>query len=141
VTIGATAPTLGSGDLYIALAEILAAGTLAEDASTPAPVWTPAAELVTTAAFTPPPGALLVAIAAANTTGGGDDTIAVSNTGPALAWGQLAIDPALGIAGIFAAFVPAAPGAVTPPGDAGHIGVRPGELFQSQGRRYRRRWA
>jgi hypothetical protein len=48
----------------VAIYEVTAAGGLAEDPSTPAPVSTTSAKSVTTAHFTPPMGALLVAMCA-----------------------------------------------------------------------------
>ena len=84
VTVGATAPSgLASGNCDIALAEILTAGTLAEDASSPAVV-NANAETVTTASFTPPAGSLLVASAVSNATGSGP--VALTITGGGLTW-------------------------------------------------------
>lgn len=61
VTLGATAPAEASGQILIALLEILAGTGLAEDSSSPAGVNSKTATSVTTASFTPPGGSLLVA--------------------------------------------------------------------------------
>lgn len=89
VTIGGSGPTEGGGGLGVALAEILAAGTLAEDASSPASVSTDTALTITTAAFTPPAGSLLVAVVAANYSGSGVNVLTMSNSGTALTWVKL----------------------------------------------------
>lgn len=70
VTIGASNGGTSGG---VAVAEIPAATTLAEDPSAPAPVSTTTATSVTTAHFTPPMGSLLVAmVSAAGSTSGTD---------------------------------------------------------------------
>ena len=102
VTAGASAPSETAGFIGVALAEILASGTLAEDASSPAPVSSSAAVTVTTASFAPPGGCLLVAMVASNTTGAGDLTLGVSDT-DGLSWALLAQSPSLGTAAVFAA--------------------------------------
>jgi hypothetical protein len=82
VTLGATAPAGAAGATGIALLEILANGTLAEDPSTPAPAYTTTAETVSTASFTPPPGSLLVAMVSSDFTGTAnqDMTMVVSDS-------------------------------------------------------------
>jgi hypothetical protein len=82
VTVGTSAPNTGSGNLVIALLEILKGTGLAEDASSPASVTTIAASTVTTASFTPPGGSLLVAVVACNASYNGTNsmTMAVSDT-------------------------------------------------------------
>lgn len=75
VTLGVVA-TGGESFPDVALAEILSAGALAEDASSPPPLPGPApqnpnlniATTLTTATFSPPGGALIVALAAAQNT-------------------------------------------------------------------------
>lgn len=108
VTIGGSGPSEPSGSYFASLAEILPASgqVLQEDSSSPNPVFTITAEAVTTAQFNPPGGSLLVAMVSTDTTGGGDDSIVMSNSGTALSWTQLVVDPTLGIAGIFIALVP-----------------------------------
>jgi hypothetical protein len=106
VTVGASAPAEVSGDLYIALAEILAAGTLAEDASSPAAV-TASAQTVTTAAFAPPPGSLLVAMAA--TAWAGSGALAVTVSGGGLTWAQLSGTGTVDLASVWIAYVPGVP--------------------------------
>ena len=61
VTLGASAPAGEFNNLV--MAEILASGTLAMDASTPVGLTSAVAASLTTASFSPPPGALLVASA------------------------------------------------------------------------------
>jgi len=63
--------------------EILASGTLAEDASSPAVASTTAATTVTTASFTPPGGSLLVAIVASD---GGATVTTMTVSGGGLSW-------------------------------------------------------
>src|SRR5260370_35673234 len=78
--VGASAPSVGG---QTALVEILAAGTITEDASSPASASTTAAASVATASFTPPPGALLVAIVSADASSAAFGTAADSS---ALIW-------------------------------------------------------
>src|ERR1035438_3369397 len=108
VTLGAAAPTNTINLIDIALAEIRAASTLAEDASSPAGVSTTAATTVSTAAFTPPPGSLLVAMVSADATGAG--TVTMTVTGGGLAWTALAQANGTNTAyaGVWTAQVPAA---------------------------------
>jgi hypothetical protein len=107
VTVGASAPTVPSGEGNIALLEILAAGTLAEDATTPAAVSTTAAKTITTASFTPPAGTLLVAQVAADYSGSSTVTMAVTDTG-GLSWAKAVADP-IGLTSVWIAQVPGAP--------------------------------
>src|SRR5258708_1655760 len=106
-TLGATSAGTTTGPL--AMAEILTAGTLTEDASTPAVASTTAAQTIVTAGFTPPPGSLLVALVASNG-GAGVTTMAVSGGG--LAWSeQSKNNPSAGdYAGVWIAQVPAGGG-------------------------------
>src|SRR5258707_6186903 len=76
VTVGGTAT---ANSISVALAELLSAGTLAEDASSPANVSISSAVTIATAAFTPPAGAVLVAMVTANG-GGGVVTMALTDT-------------------------------------------------------------
>lgn len=73
VTYGASSPAGQFNN--IAQVEILAAGTIAVDGSTPAAVTDPAASVLHTASFAPPHGSVLVACAA-----GAATTIAVSDS-------------------------------------------------------------
>ena len=72
VTVGVV-PHGAESSIALALCEILASGTLTEDASTPAAVpvsgsgTLPLTMTITTASFNPPAGALLVAMATTNT--------------------------------------------------------------------------
>lgn len=113
VTLGATAPT--PLHTAITLAEILASGTLAEDASSPAVISTTAATTVTTASFTPPAGSLLVAVVSSNFSGWAASTVTVTSTGsPSLAWTRQAAD-GFGLTSVWIAQVPgAAAGAPQP---------------------------
>src|SRR5215472_5752051 len=90
--------------------EILAAGTLAEDASAPAGVNTTGAGPLTTASFTPPGGSLLVALIGSDG-GVGVTTFSVSNTGTALNWTEkVKNNPSGGdYAGVWVADVPLVP--------------------------------
>jgi len=84
-TLGYT--TTGANGISICLCEIEQAGTLTEDASTPAGV-SAVALTVTTASFTPPSASLLVAMVQSNG-GGSVTTIAMSDTsGLSLTWVQ-----------------------------------------------------
>ena len=87
-TYGWAAPT--STNTWISAAEIVAAGTLAEDASTPATLVTTTAKTLTTASFTPPGTSVLVACVSANWSGSGAFTIAMTDTsGGAYTWRRL----------------------------------------------------
>ena len=112
VTAGASAPTETSGLLFWAAAEILASGTLAEDASSPSAVSTTSATTLSTASFTPPAGSLIVAQVSSNYTGSGTLTMTVS--GGTLTWVQLAGET-LNLASVWVAQVPAAPVLSAPP--------------------------
>jgi hypothetical protein len=70
----------------IAAAEILPAGTIAEDASAPAVATTGTAIFLTTASFTPPAGSLVVVMVACDGTGSALVTMAVTDTGGGLTW-------------------------------------------------------
>lgn len=99
----------------IAAQEILAAGTITEDVSSPAVVNSNTATAVTTASFTPPASSLLVAMIACNGTGSGSaETCTVTDTGGGLTWTQKAHTSAAAslYAGVWIAQVPAG-GAVT----------------------------
>jgi hypothetical protein len=91
VTLGASAPATGMVAGALAMAEILASGTLAEDATTPAGVQG-TGQALTTAAFTPPAGALLIAAsAAAGPTSNPPYAITITDTsGLGLTWTALA---------------------------------------------------
>jgi hypothetical protein len=108
-TLGATSPGGGEHGTYAA-AEILASGTITEDASSPAVATTTAATSVQSAAFTPPPGSLLVALVAHCSSG--VSSITITNNGGALTWVQRAYESTSGGtgAGVWIAQVPAASG-------------------------------
>ena len=84
--LGATAPTNDHGTY--AAAEILAAGTIAEDGSGPAAVSSTSLTAITSASFTPPPGSLLVAIVAHCSSA--VSSVTITNSGTALTWHQRA---------------------------------------------------
>jgi hypothetical protein len=89
--LGATNPTGTAGLISIALAEILASGTLAEDASSPAvPTPTKTAKTLTTASFTPAANSILMASVSADYAGTGAVAMAVSDSGSLYNWTQLA---------------------------------------------------
>jgi hypothetical protein len=89
-TYGWTGASESSGTIYIAQAEILAAGgTIAEDASTPAVVSTSSAKTITTASFTPPAASVVVAMTGTDWTGGGTVTMTVTDSASAYNWSQL----------------------------------------------------
>jgi hypothetical protein len=110
VTVGWSAPTTSNDSL--ALLEVLAAGTLAEDASAPPVASTTTQTTVSCAGFTPPPGSLLVAMVSSDG-GGAVTTMTVSGGG--LAWSEVVkVNPSGGdYAGVWIALVPPA-GAGTP---------------------------
>jgi hypothetical protein len=85
VTVGSTG-TAGAALSEIALAEILANGTITEDASSPATVLAATAQSATSASFTPPDGALLVAIIGANNA---SNTATATVTGGGYTWTPL----------------------------------------------------
>ena len=101
--------------------EILAAGTLAEDASgTGLTANTSGAGPVSVGPFTPPPGSLLVALIGSDG-GAGSTTFTMSNSGTALNWTEkVKNNPSAGdYAGVWIADVPAAsssPAELIPPG-------------------------
>ena len=80
VTVGASAPTTHGGG--VALMEVLASGTITEDASAPAVATTKTATTITTAAFTPPSGAILVALVASD----GNAVVTMTVSGGSLTW-------------------------------------------------------
>ena len=89
VTVGASAPSgQAAGTFNWCAAEILASGTLAEDASSPAGVSSTSATTVSTASFVPPAGSLLVAMVSSGYAGSGTLTMTVSGGG--LTWTQIA---------------------------------------------------
>ena len=108
-TRGYTAGGTASGPF--AQLEILAAGTLAENASSPAGVNTSGAGPLTTASFTPPGGSLLVACIGSDG-GSGVTTFSMSNSGPALNWTEkVKNNPTAGdYAGVWIADIPPAGG-------------------------------
>jgi hypothetical protein len=83
--VGATAPagngTFGTSAAFL---EILPAGTIAQDGSTPAAVASGALSSITTAAFTPPPGTLLVALV--NTDAAQTIPVITDTSGLGLVW-------------------------------------------------------
>ena len=107
VLYGGSAPTLTAGS-YV-MCEILASGTLAEDASTPAAADTASGASVTSASFSPPAGALLVAVAAGFTGVNQLDSLTITDT-LGLTWTQAAVasgGSSEGVAGVWVAQVPA----------------------------------
>jgi hypothetical protein len=98
VTVGTSAPA-GAGQARAAMAEILADGTIAKDASAPAPVHDFTATTVTTDPFAPPSGSLLVALVASDQ--GGNPHPSVSGGG--LTWTEKAFATASGYAGVWLA--------------------------------------
>lgn len=129
VFYGGSAPTATGGDFV--QAEILAQGTLAEDASSPAAVDSATASTLTTASFTPPAGSLLVAMIAGIDSGFSADTSSITDTA-GLAWTQLTeYNAAGGVAAIWAAQAPTAhivtlPAALTA---AAALARRPGKAL------------
>jgi len=121
VTVGGNL-TSGASFVDIAAAEILAATSIAEDASSPVYAATSTATAITTASFSPPAGSLLVAIVASDGAADGvsDTTMSVADT-MSLTWTPLAqaADPSTCYAGIFVADVPAAAGTVPPARNTG----------------------
>jgi hypothetical protein len=107
-----------SGFQNVAAAEILANGTIAEDASGPAFVSTSTLTALTTASFTPPSGSLLVALIGADGAADGVHTTTMAMTdSSSLTWTPLAqsASPATCYSGIFIADAPGAAAAVLPP--------------------------
>lgn len=89
-TLGVTGGTFGTNGSAYAAAEVLAAGTIAEDGSAPAVATTDTATAITTASFTPVGSALLVAIVSCDGTG---STLVVTITDTAgLTWRKLAFE-------------------------------------------------
>jgi hypothetical protein len=106
-TVGASAPSVGG---QTALMEILAAGTITEDASSPASASTTGAKTITTALFNPPPTALLVAMVSADASAA--TTITVTDSS-GLQWTEQVFSKAAGsqtgYAGVWTARVPILP--------------------------------
>jgi hypothetical protein len=103
-TIGYT----GATSISMCLCEINAAGTLVEDASSPAPTGYVGLTTETTASFSPPPGSLLVLMVATNG-GSGVVSLTVSDTsGLGLIWAQQVSQAGIGngYSGIWTARVP-----------------------------------
>jgi hypothetical protein len=117
-TSPATAGTLGAF-------EVLAATTLAEDASAPGsqPFTSTSGITVTSGSFTPVPGSLLVALVSSDG-GAGSTTMTVSGGG--LSWSQKTSNPAAGedYAGVWMADVPAAAGGGLPAALPGRTWLR-----------------
>lgn len=111
-TPGAVAVGASGGDAFgdVAAVEILASGTITEDASGPVVVTTMTATTVTTASFTPPPGALLVAMIGSDGAANGSTVTTMTVTGGGLTWTQAAhaATPGSCYAGVWTAQVPAA---------------------------------
>lgn len=107
VTTGGSAPAVAG---LIAVAEVLAAGAIAEDASSPAGVNTLTGKTITTASFTPPAGALILVMVAAN--GSGAITMTITETGN-LGGLRLVATDARNQAQIWAMHATAAPNAST----------------------------
>jgi hypothetical protein len=103
-TVGASAPSVGG---QTALLEILPAGTITEDASSPASASTTAAVTITTASFTPPPGSLLVAMVSADASSA---TVITVSDSSGLVWTERIKEQAqggqTGYAGVWTAVVP-----------------------------------
>ena len=129
VTYGGSAPAATGGDFV--QAEILASGTLAEDASSPAAVTSATASSLTTASFTPPSGSLLVAIITGVDSSFGADISSITDTA-GLTWTQLVYyNGAGGVSAIWAAQAPTAhivtlPAALTA---AAALARRPGKAL------------
>ena len=105
VTVGATTSDTGN----VALAEITPAGTIAEDASSPASASTTSATTVSSPLFVPPPGSLLVAMVASD---GGVGTVTMTVTDSSgLSWTPVVSSSAAGIGygGVWTARVPVPP--------------------------------
>jgi hypothetical protein len=129
VTLGISAPT-GATNGGIAMAEILASGTLAIDASSP-PVtaYASGATALTTASFTPVTGSLLVLMVSSN----GDVgvcTVSVTDTsGLGLTWVPQAVEAAsgAGLVGVYVAQMPSG-GMTASAGQAAASGAAAGPL-------------
>lgn len=108
VTLGGTSSATG---LSIALCEILAAGTLAEDASSPAVSAYHSSQSVTTAAFNPPGSAVLVAMISSNGTAGTTTMAVTDSSNLGLTWVEQMKEngSSKGYAGVWTAQLPAGP--------------------------------
>jgi hypothetical protein len=108
VTLGVDMGQTATG--FLAVAEIVADGELAEDASAPALVSSLNNDPATTAAFDPPAGSLLVAMVASARSDETNPVVSISDTRDlGLEWAELASlgPPDSGrIAGIWAAYIP-----------------------------------
>jgi hypothetical protein len=128
VTIGASAPTTAEGQ--IALAEILASGTLTEDtANEPANVSSTTLTALTTASFTPNPGDLVVVVVSASG-GNGANTVSLSNTGGLTFTSLVAATTAF--YGVNEVWVAQMPGGAAPPQQ---LQQRGGQTWRHQFRR------
>jgi hypothetical protein len=110
-TTAATPVLSGASDTItrggVAAAEIKAAGTLAEDASSPNLPWSASATSIQTSWFVPPPGALLVAMVSSSGMSAAQVSATVTDTA-GLAWTQVAVANTSGggYAGVWLASVP-----------------------------------
>lgn len=126
-TRGFSGGTSGAG--AVAMAEILASGTIALDSSAPSPTWadTGSGSSVTSASFTPPAGSLLVAIAGADANTGHAATDLAVTDSSGLTWKRLAFgngSSGVGmIAAVYVADVPAGGGTNASAGSAAGTGA------------------
>ncbi len=106
ITIGFSSPVTPGG---VACAEILAAGTITEDASSPAAAYG-TGTTVTTASFNPPQGCVLVAMTAADAS---TATVVTVSDSSGLVWTAQAVAQTTGAlyAAVWTAVIPAAPAA------------------------------
>jgi hypothetical protein len=113
---------LNPGSTYQVIASLEidpSGGPIAQDASTPAAVYSTAASAATTASFTPPPGSLILAMVTGNSAGVGASTMAVTSSA-SLNWTLECFtgynggnSPPGMLAGIWYAYVPAQPAITT----------------------------
>ena len=97
-----------------ALLEILPSGTITEDGSSPASIYSGTSSTsVTTASFSPPAGSLLVAMVGADAN---TSTVVTVSDSSSLTWTQQAVAQTTGAlyAGVWTAKVPGTPGAAGP---------------------------
>lgn len=127
ITLGYTDSNNGG----IALYEVLPAGTIAQDASSPAVVSTTAAQTLTTASFTPPAGSVLIALVATN---GASNTVVTNSvtSSPSLTWTAQATANASNMkyAAVWTAAIPAAPIILSP------VAVLPARRLSQKGTVY-----
>jgi len=124
--------TVSNGFGSIAAQEILASGTIAEDASAPAVVSSNSLTALTSASFTPPPGSLIAVMIQCDGTASGFETCTVTDTGGGLTWAQKANTSAISgclYAGVWIADVPASAAA-----SAQSALVQRGRLRRNRGR-------